>query len=159
MKCEHFLETILDKAAGVTSHSEEFEAHLRICGGCSVKFHDLRRTLNLLDEWRCPEPSVRFDSRLRARLLEEKGYEKTFRWSLFSRPVLAMGLATLLFAIIVVTRSTTRLPLPVPTRESELEALPGTAVGDLEMLEEVDNLSKVSDLLDLLAPEQPDVTH
>ena len=77
MGCKHFLGTILDAAADLEARSIDLEAHLRSCRSCWAKFHELQRTMDVLDEWRCPEPSSRFDSQLRGRLLEASISSKT----------------------------------------------------------------------------------
>jgi hypothetical protein len=61
---------MLDAAAGLVPPSPEFEAHLRTCVTCYEQFHELRGTMELLDEWSGPEPSSGFDALLRVRLLE-----------------------------------------------------------------------------------------
>jgi hypothetical protein len=152
MKCEHFLGMMLDAAASLEHRAIELDAHLRSCHSCSVKFHDLSKTMDLLDEWKCPEPSPGFDSQLRARLAEGSTSPGTTGWSFLARQVLAGGLATLAFIGILTVRYTTRSLKPA-TQQSESQIVPGSAVGDLQTLEEVDNVSGDSDLLDQLAPE------
>jgi len=153
MKCERFLGSILDVAAGVEAPSILLERHLRSCPGCSAKFYGLQSTMDLLDEWECPEPSPYFDSQLRAKLDEAAISRKTHWWSFFRRPVLALGLATLVLGGTLTIRNTTRSP-EVSTDQSEPEIVPGSAVGDLQMLEEVEKVSGDSDLLDEFAPEE-----
>jgi hypothetical protein len=152
MKCEQFLGPILDVAAGLEAPSVVLEGHLRTCAGCSAKFYGLQRTIDLLNEWKCPEPSPYFDPQLRAKLYEATISRKRHWWSFLRRPVLALGLATLVLGGILTVRYTRRSP-EVSTERSELEMVPGSAVGDLQMLEEVEKVSGDSDLLDELAPE------
>jgi hypothetical protein len=66
---------------------------------------------------------------------------------------LALGLATLVLGGILTIRNTRRSP-EVSTERSEPKMVPGSAVGDLQMLEEVEKVSGDSDLLDELAPEE-----
>lgn len=158
MECERFLGTMLDTAAGLEAPSIQLEVHLKHCDNCSTKFHNLRRTMDLLEEWRVPEPSSRFDSRLQARLVEADASKKVSSWAPFLRPALGMGLATLLFVGILGVRDAMR-PRTLPLQESELQTMPGSAVGDLKMLEEVDSVSGDSDLLDDLAVDQQDAAN
>lgn len=152
MRCKHFVGTILDAAAGLEPRSIELETHLRTCHDCSVKFRDLRRTMALLDEWKSPEPSLRFDSKLRSRLAEAEISIEASWWSPFLRPALTIGLATFLLVGILEVKYTTRPP-SAPSQRAEAETLPGSAVGDLQMLEEVDVFGD-SELLDQLTPDQ-----
>ena len=158
MECEHFLGTILDTAAGLEAPSIQFERHLKHCDNCSAKFANLRQTMDLLDEWRAPEPSSWFDLQLQARLVEADSSKKVSSWSPFLGPALAMGLATLLFVGILGVRYATR-SRAVPAQESEFQTVPGSAVGDLKMLEEVDSVAGDADLLDDLAVDQRDTAH
>ena len=67
-----------------------------------------------------------------------------------------MGLATLLLVGVMAVRHTIRSPAAAP-HNWEVEILPGSAVGDLQTLEEVEKMSGDSDLLDQLAPEDQHV--
>jgi hypothetical protein len=72
--------------------------HLKVCASCAQQAKDLSSVLELLDEWRAPEPSPYFDTRLRARLRSEQkapkplwkiGRNTTLGWWLASASVLA----------------------------------------------------------------------
>ena len=158
MKCKDFLGVMLDAAAGLEHRSMELNAHLKSCHRCSVKFHGLSTTMDLLDEWKCPEPSHSFDSQLWAGLAEGSTSPGRSGWSFLARQLLAGGLATLVFVGILTVRYRTRSLKPA-TQQSESEIVPGSAVGDLQTLEEVDSVSGDSDLLDQLVPEQQDVVN
>jgi anti-sigma factor RsiW len=153
MKCEQFLGTILDVAAGFKSAPIALEGHLRTCSSCSAKFHDLQKTMDLLDEWKWPEPSSGFDSKLWALLVGARTSAKRSWWRLSPWPVLAIGLATLVLAGILTMRYTRGSP-EVSSQQSELEMANGSALEDLQTLEEVESMSGDSDLLDELANEQ-----
>lgn len=157
MKCEQVLGTILDVAAGSKSPPIALEGHLRTCSSCSAKFHDLQETMDLLDEWKCPEPSSAFDSKLRALLVGARTSVKRWWWPLSPWPALAIVLATLVLAGILTMRYTIGSPA-VPSQQSELEMAPGSALEDLQTLEEVENMSGDSDLLDQLANESQDAS-
>lgn len=155
MECDHLQGTMIDAAAGLAPCSPEFKCHLKTCPKCSDQFHVLCKTLGLLDEWKGPEPSSRFDAVLRARLREADALDRTRWWSRWLQPVVAIGFATLLVAGTLVVQRTTHLPVRTPvTYEWDVIAQPGSAVGDLQSLQEADELLTDFDLLDELAPVQ-----
>lgn len=47
-------------------------AHLAACEACSMELAELKKTMNLLDEWYAPEPSPYFDQKLAVLLREEQ---------------------------------------------------------------------------------------
>ena len=49
--------------------------HLEDCATCSEELATLEATMNLMDEWKAPEPSPYFDSKLAVRLREEQRAE------------------------------------------------------------------------------------
>lgn len=78
--------------------------HLASCAACADEWNDLQATLAVLDEWKAPEPSPFFDTKLHARLREavssppEGFFERARSFFLFStgrqlRPALAGALA------------------------------------------------------------------
>ena len=101
--CRSHLSDLLLDDAYATTHSE-FKQHLDSCAACRAELAELRSTFALLDEWKAPEISPYFDSRLQARLREavaappESFWERTRSFFLFStgrqlRPALAGALA------------------------------------------------------------------
>jgi len=100
MKCPEVQETILDLAIGSEEPSAAMKEHLQGCAACATQLQGFRQTMALLDEWKAPEPSPYFDTRLQARLREEKAAENTrglrgwFTW--LPSSVLAMSAALLL---------------------------------------------------------------
>jgi len=101
----HLPDLLLDDA--YTSAHPEFNEHLAACAACRAELAELRSTFALLDEWKAPEVSPYFDSRLQARLREavaappEGFWERTRSFFLFStgrqlRPALACALAFVL---------------------------------------------------------------
>src|SRR3982074_3677912 len=98
MNCNQVRELLPGLAAGMdTSPPEpEVEKHIASCAGCAAHLRDLQKTMALLDEWRPPGPSPYFDTRLQARLREERarpatGWLPRFNW--LRRPAWAMSLA------------------------------------------------------------------
>ncbi len=153
MKCEQIRDEILDLAVeGSATPSPTVEEHLRNCSECAGKLASLRQTMALLDDWRAPEPSPYFDTRLQARLREVKAEAQG--WLAWLRKP-AMVLATALLFIVGIallqsdrsprTPSATNKPIPTVIQR-------GTAVGDLETLEDNHDLYANFDVLDDMAP-------
>lgn len=96
MNCKDIGEYLIDAAAGVAPEAC-VEAHLRACAACAERLQELRQTMALLDEWKAPEPSPYFDTRLHARLREETARPQGWlQW--FRKPVLAAAMTMLLVA-------------------------------------------------------------
>ena len=104
--CRSHLSDLLLDDAYATTHPE-FKQHLDSCAACRAELAELRSTFALLDEWKAPEISPYFDSRLQARLREavaappESFWERTRSFFLYStgrqlRPALAGALAFVL---------------------------------------------------------------
>src|SRR5688572_29525395 len=72
MKCNQAREYLLDLAEGQSPVPPEVRQHLASCPGCAAEMQSLKATMSLLDEWKAPEPSPYFDSKLAARLREER---------------------------------------------------------------------------------------
>ncbi|HEY3927874.1 MAG TPA: hypothetical protein VGL89_05845 [Candidatus Koribacter sp.] len=71
MKCEKIREEMLDLVLEATP-SAEVREHLSGCPACSAELVSLKQTMALLDEWKAPEPSPYFNTRMQALLREEK---------------------------------------------------------------------------------------
>lgn len=52
--------------------SVEVRRHLEECPECQSELKSLRATMEMLEEWRVPEPGAFFDARLNARLRQER---------------------------------------------------------------------------------------
>src|ERR1700756_27465 len=137
MKCDEIKELMVDVASGAEEATPVMKEHLLGCPACTSKLDDMRKTMALLDEWQAPEPSPYFDTRLAARMREERAKPERKAWFSWVRvPVLAGALALVLMmagGVNWFTRSRTPSevagkagPPPVP--------VVGTAVGDLQTL-------------------------
>ncbi|MGH9514985.1 MAG: anti-sigma factor family protein [Terriglobales bacterium] len=149
MKCNEIRELLPDLAAGLIVAEPEVNNHLRSCSDCAGKLAEFQKTMALLDEWVAPEPSQYFDTRLHARLREEaaKQPSRWLSWMNLRRPVLAASLV----AVVAIGASVFRLEEkklhhPTPTVASVAE--PGTAVGDLQALDQNHDVYADSDLMD-----------
>jgi len=161
MKCEEIKDLMLDVAAGAGESTPALNEHMLGCAACSGKLEDMRKTMALLDEWQAPEPSPYFDTRLAARMREERAKPERASWfSWFRMPVLAGALALVLMmagGVSWFTKGRNRSPVagnggqPIP-----VVIQPGTAVGDLQALDKNEDLYANFDLLDDLQV-QPDV--
>ncbi len=56
-------------------------AHMAGCAACRKELEELQATFALLDEWRAPEPSAYFDTKLHARLREAQALEPEGFWA------------------------------------------------------------------------------
>ena len=155
MKCTDVYEVMPDLAAGVDSAAPEVNDHLTSCAACAEKLEEIRKTMALLDEWQAPEPSPYFDTRLMARVREERA--KPSGWLVWMRkPALAVSFAVLLVASAVMFR--TDAGRTVSERDPDvIAAIPGTAVSDLQALDKNGELYSDFDVLDDLQVQQ-DVT-
>ncbi len=158
MKCEEIKDLMLDVAAGAGEASPELHSHLRGCKACTDKLADMRKTMALLDEWQAPEPSLYFDTKLMARVREERAKPERSAWlSWFRAPALAGALALVLMVAGGVrwfNGSGDQAKVEGPQQPVVVQ--PGTAVGDLQTLDKNEDLYANFDLLDDLQV-QPDV--
>lgn len=151
MKCNEIRERMPDLAAGFSVPSVEDSNHLASCGVCASKLKEMRSTMALLDEWQVPEPSPYFDVRFQARLREEMAKPQQARWmQWFRRPVLAAAL-TIVMGVGI------SLYFLRPTEVVEnppAPPVPGSAVSDLQTLENNHEMYADFDLLDELDVQQ-----
>jgi hypothetical protein len=170
MNCNEIREQLPDVAAGGQADAA-VTRHIASCAECATHLSDLQKTMALLEEWRAPEPSPYFDTRLQARLREEMARPAAgwlsglnlSNWNWLRRPAWAMSLAAALLAgavtIGVNNKSyfveTDKIATNPPALS--LPVQPGTAVGDLQALERNDELYADFDMLDDLQV-QDDVT-
>jgi hypothetical protein len=166
MNCNQIRELLPDLAAGREAEPE-VDRHLASCATCATHLRDLQQTMALLDEWQAPEPSPYFDTRLHARLSEERREEMArpaagwlsglkSNWNWLRHPAWAMSLAAALLAgaltIGVNNKSylleTGKIATAPPALG--LPVQPGTAVGDLQALDRNDELYADFDMLDEL---------
>lgn len=156
MDCERFREQMLDALQGAASAG--LEEHVRACDACAREFEALQKTSALLDQWPSPEVSPYFDSRLRARLREQAAAPAGWReW--VRKPALAAAFVLLMVVgagLLDLGKPRTEvLQGPVALRQQP-KANPGTAVADLQTLDQNQELYANFDLLDELpAQENP----
>ena len=155
MECDRLHGTMLDAAARMIPRPPDFQAHLRDCDKCSLEFEALRRTMDLLDEWRVPDPSQGFDGQFREKLGRAKTGIVT-GWLVRLRPtIIAFSVATILFTIAITIQLTQSSPISASfVEEHNVGSLSGSAVGDLQALDEADELLADFDLVDHLAPDE-----
>jgi hypothetical protein len=96
---------LLDPAAASSAARE----HVAACADCSAELGELQATMLAMDAWEAPEPTPYFDTRLAARLREEKANPPAGLWermrarlhygsNLHLQPFAAGALALLLLA-------------------------------------------------------------
>ena len=166
MKCDKILETMPDLAAGIMAATPEINDHLRSCPACATKLDEMQKTMALLDEWQVPEPSPYFDVRLQAQLREEMAKPPTAWFEWLRRPALAVSLTILMAVGVALVSKKTGMVGPsdgpgvVAQTQENTQAVPdtpGTAVSDLQALDNNDDLYANFDVLDDLQV-QEDVT-
>jgi len=156
MKCKDVREVMPDMALGLAAASGETGEHLRTCTDCAGRLEEMRKTMALLDQWQAPEVSSFFDTRLQARLREEKAKAVApgfLAW--IHKPVLALVATVLLVAGVTWFRGDFRRQQVAETTLN-VPAQPGTPVGDLQALDKNHDLLSDFDVLDDLSV-QPDV--
>src|SRR5437879_13214434 len=142
MKCKEFSELMPDLALGVDQASAEAGEHLRSCTSGATRLDEIRKTMSLLDEWQAPEPSPYFDTRLQARLREEKAKTPAGWLVWLRRPAMALVAPILLAVGITMFRGDFNKKDSGP-----IAAFPGTAVGDLQQLDKNHDLYSDFDVL------------
>jgi anti-sigma factor RsiW len=168
MKCEQILETLPDLAAGMEVAAPDVSQHLQSCAACASRLDDMRKTMALLDEWQAPEPSPYFDVRLQARLREEAAKPAAGWMQWLRRPALALALTVLVGVGVLLVSKKSSVVTPSGTNDvaqtqasapgqTQDVSQPGTAVGDLQALDNNDDLYADFDVLDDLRVQQ-DVT-
>ena len=94
MKCgtirEELMEAVLSGPELATAAVQE---HLATCAACAQEVASLRETMNLLDEWRAPEPSPYFGARLRAHLREGEAHQGRSWLAWLRRPAVVTAAA------------------------------------------------------------------
>jgi anti-sigma factor RsiW len=153
MKCHEVCELMPDLAAALNTATPEVGDHLKSCADCAAKLNEMRQTMALLDEWRAPEPSPYFDTRLMARVREEKGRPSGW-WQWMRKPALAVSLAVLMVMSITLFRNDAGLGRHGDGQVAAVVAEPGTAVGDLSAMDKNSELYSDFDVLDDLQVQQ-----
>ncbi|HVI09019.1 MAG TPA: hypothetical protein VND65_12085 [Candidatus Binatia bacterium] len=151
MKCEEIRELMPDLAAELSEATPEMTAHLESCAGCAGKLKEFQQTMSLLDEWKAPEPSPYFDVRLQARLREEMTKPQLGWFAWLRRPALAAALTVLMavgVGLVMRNDGGRHGNNVVAQNEGPVAVGPGTAVGDLQSLENNHDLYSDFDLLD-----------
>ncbi|MGH9557095.1 MAG: anti-sigma factor family protein [Terriglobales bacterium] len=155
MNCKQLKDSLLDLAQTPASPtgaspavSLDAQEHLRACPACAAELESLRRTMSALDEWKAPEPSPYFDSRLRARL-RDHSTKGPGLLEFLRRPALAAAL-TLLFVAGLFLFQTGQLPTttksgPAPPKNTIAST---GAVSDLQTLDSNYELYADFELLD-----------
>lgn len=154
MNCERFRDQMLDTLQGTAS--AELEGHARACPACAQELAALKKTSVLLEEWPAPEVSPYFDSRLRARMREQAAAPVGW-WAWLRKPALAAAF-TVLMAVGVGLLVPVTPPVPVAQvpaqNHPQVKAHKGTAVADLQTLDQNQELYADFDLLDEIPAQQ-----
>ena len=71
MNCTDVESKLADLLLDPETVPAKVQEHVAECSACRAQVAELRATMNLLDEWKAPEPSPYFMTRMQARLREE----------------------------------------------------------------------------------------
>jgi len=152
MNCKKICEQLPDVALGLGPVPPDVEAHLATCPECAGTLQALKATMSLLDEWQAPEPSPYWDTRMQARLREEKDRAPVSIWNWLRRP--ALSLAAALCLVVGITSIQISRFLHVgdnpPAIANNIPAPTGSAVADLQYLEKNNDMLQNFDALDAL---------
>jgi len=152
MNCKEIRERMPDVAAGFSELTVDEGKHLESCGACAEQWKAMRSTMAVLDEWQVPEPTPYFDVRLQARLREEMAKPQAGWLHWFRRPVLAAALTVILG--VVVGLFFARGKISDHGQEATIVEPPGTAVSDLQALENNHDMYSDFEMLDDLDVQQ-----
>lgn len=139
---EHFFDAMEPNSAAAK--------HVSGCPECAAAMVQLKSTMTLLDEWKAPESSAYFNTRMQAKLAEARREESVPRswasrlWTpAFLRPALvaAMGMAFVVGMNFYQPKVTKR-------NDVAMQQQKGTAVADLQALDSKEELYDEFDLLD-----------
>jgi anti-sigma factor RsiW len=72
MNCTEMESKLADLLLDPQAVPAKVQTHLAECDACSGQLAELQATMNLLDEWKAPEPSPFFMTRMQARMREER---------------------------------------------------------------------------------------
>jgi anti-sigma factor RsiW len=153
MKCEDVSKELipyLDRRAS-SADRHEVEEHLAACVACRTRAEELRALWSVLDEVPIVEPSLGFDTRMRARIAEEPR-PRWFRWFV-PQPRLALSLVLLLAVSVWIARLPQDNSGLAGTAQSEHEQF--QVIKNLDVLENYDVLSKFDALDEVPADELP----
>jgi hypothetical protein len=159
MKCEQIREELFETAPGAPN--ESVKEHMERCPECAQVWASLSATMAVLDEWKVPEPSPFFDTRMQARLAEVKAEEAQRAQGFFSwlrKPALGMPLwrplsVAALAGVIIFGLNQTNTPVENTNVATKTASTPGTAVYDLQALENNEDAISQLELLDDLGVE------
>ena len=71
MNCRKINAHLADLLFEPGSVPAEAQKHVKECAACAAELAALQATMNVMDEWRAPEPGAFFDAKLYARLRSE----------------------------------------------------------------------------------------
>jgi hypothetical protein len=148
MKCENIREEMMETLlSGPEAASPEVREHLRNCATCAQELASFRQTMALMDEWRVPEPSPYFSSRLRAQVREQGAAQPAGWLAWLRRPVVAAAAMVLVaVGVSMLEVGSFRGRDTVATNENVPRVV--NAVGDLQYLDKNAELFSEFDALD-----------
>lgn len=148
MNCKQIHEELIEASFRGEIANAAVREHVASCSSCAKDWQAMKGTMAALDSWQAPEPSPYFNTRLYARLEEEKRRPATLgerltamlhvRWQAAAGLALAVALA--------VGGSIYRFD--IATGSGTHQVAKGNAVDDLKALEKNKDLLSAMDDLD-----------
>jgi anti-sigma factor RsiW len=152
MQCTEYKEQLFDVVTGEAG--PDVKAHFTSCRDCALELETMRKTMDLLDEWKAPEDtSPYFMTRVMARVREEATNSAPARgWlSWFRKPALALSMAAILVAGITLLRTDSVVEKPKVDAHS-------CAVTDLQFLDKNSDVLQNLEVLDDIQDGSPSPT-
>jgi hypothetical protein len=146
MNCNEVRENLIEMLSQAPG-DPAVTAHVSECSSCAAELASLRSTMSLMDEWKAPEPSPYFLTRLQAHVREERQKQPQGWMAWLRRPALAVSLA----AVLAAGGLFMRLSNFTDAGNGPGSPTVSAAVTDLESLDKNHDLLVNSDLLDELS--------
>jgi anti-sigma factor RsiW len=148
MSCTRINERILPYLDGRLKEGErrKVEAHLAACAPCRLRVEEFRAVTGLLGELPEIEPSLTFDTRVRARVAAEPAKQSWWVW-LAPSPRTAFAASMLLLATVWVASRPTETSI-TPVERTQIEQ-------NFPVLENYDLLTDFAPLTELPQPAEP----
>src|SRR5271166_2035480 len=150
MTCRKIESNVADLLLAPDSVSAAVKAHVEACADCSRELTELRTTMSFLDEWQAPEPSPFFDTRLGARLREERAaapaglFERIRARMLFGSNMHLRPIAATALTVALAVGGATYAGFVELGHKTQMSA----TVGDLQSLDKNQQLFQQLDTLD-----------
>src|SRR4051812_39016227 len=145
MKCEQIRESFIESRLPA-----ETQAHVGSCAACAQAWAEHQKVFALLDEWKVPEPSPFFDTRLNARVREIKAAEadRTGAFGWLHKPMFGMPVWRTAAAATLAIAGGMGIGVMRKNQDGQKVMVAETAVSDVQQLDKHQDEISSLDLLD-----------